>query len=228
MTEQGRAAVLARVRRALGRPQGEAVPEVVRERLQTPRANTIPARSRLQQPQLTALFTQMVTQSQATLAEVPDWGALPSAVADWLEQQQLPAEVVLAAANPMQRLSWSMVGVRLQSRPARSGDPVAIGLACAGIAETGTLAMASGAANPVTSNFLPEHQLLVLSATDVVGAAEDLWALRRERGLPMPRTLNWITGPSRSADIEMTMVPGAHGPVGLHVLLVHDTPLETD
>ena len=36
----------------------------------------------------------------------------------------------------------------------------------------------------------------------------------------MPRTVNWITGPSRSADIEQTLLLGAHGPQRLHVIVV--------
>jgi len=47
----------------------------------------------------------------------------------------------------------------------------------------------------------------------------------RERGLPLPRTVNWITGPSRSGDIEMIMLMGAHGPLRLHVLLIEAAAL---
>jgi L-lactate dehydrogenase complex protein LldG len=38
----------------------------------------------------------------------------------------------------------------------------------------------------------------------------------------MPRTVNWITGPSRTADIEQTLLLGAHGPQRLHILIVND------
>ncbi|MEI9915983.1 MAG: LUD domain-containing protein [Methylovirgula sp.] len=36
----------------------------------------------------------------------------------------------------------------------------------------------------------------------------------------MPRTVNFITGPSRSADIEQTLLLGAHGPRALHIIIV--------
>ncbi|MEZ5579927.1 MAG: LUD domain-containing protein [Candidatus Competibacteraceae bacterium] len=64
---------------------------------------------------------------------------------------------------------------------------------------------------PTTLNFLPDTHIVVLRADRIVGAYEDAWDLLRARGLGMPRTVNFITGPSRSADIEQTVQMGAHG-----------------
>ena len=90
-----------------------------------------------------------------------------------------------------------------------------------GVAETGTLVLTSGGDNPTTHNFLPEHHIVVLDAKDVVGDYESVWdALRKKVGAKMPRTVNWITGASRSADIEQVLLNGAHGPKGLHVIIV--------
>jgi L-lactate dehydrogenase complex protein LldG len=38
----------------------------------------------------------------------------------------------------------------------------------------------------------------------------------------MPRNVNWITGPSRTADIEQTLLLGAHGPQRLHIVIVDE------
>lgn len=88
-----------------------------------------------------------------------------------------------------------------------------------GMAETGTLAFASGPDNPVTLNFLGETNFAVLDARDLVGGFEELWAAWRARGLT-PRTTNLVTGPSRSADIGQTLQLGAHGPVALHIFII--------
>jgi L-lactate dehydrogenase complex protein LldG len=56
----------------------------------------------------------------------------------------------------------------------------------------------------------------------VVRHFEDVWAQWRESGRTMPRTINIIAGPSRTAHIEQTIQLGAHGPRRLHILLVAD------
>ena len=82
--------------------------------------------------------------------------------------------------------------------------------------------MVSGPENPSTLNFLPDNQIVVVAAKDVAGDYESVWAkIRFAYGKGgMPRTVNWITGPSRSADIEQTLLIGAHGPRRLHVVVV--------
>ncbi len=67
---------------------------------------------------------------------------------------------------------------------------------------------------------------MVVNAADVTGTYEDVWTRIRAVYGPgtLPRTVNWITGPSRSADIEQTLLLGAHGPRSLHILLVGDAP----
>jgi L-lactate dehydrogenase complex protein LldG len=96
--------------------------------------------------------------------------------------------------------------------------------AFAGVAETGTLVLTSGRDNPTTLNFLPDNHIVVVEAKDVVGDYETVWQRLRERfGTGnLPRTVNMITGPSRSADIEQTLILGAHGPRRLHVIIVGD------
>ena len=97
----------------------------------------------------------------------------------------------------------------------------------AAIAETGTLMLVSGADTPTTLNFLPDTHIVVLRAGQVVAGYEDAWDLVRGRGAggdppAWPRTVNLITGPSRTGDIEQRIQLGAHGPRRLHVVLVDE------
>ena len=94
-------------------------------------------------------------------------------------------------------------------------------MAFAGIAETGTLALVSGPANPTTLNFLPDNHIVVLRKEDILSDYESVFArLRTAYGKGgAPRTLNFVTGPSRSADIEQTLLLGAHGPRRLHIVI---------
>jgi L-lactate dehydrogenase complex protein LldG len=99
-------------------------------------------------------------------------------------------------------------------------DLAAVSHAFGAVAESGTLMLTSGADNPTTLNFLPDTHVVVVAAADVTGDYETLWQRLRERLGAMPRTVNLITGPSRSADIGQTLVLGAHGPRRLHVMVV--------
>jgi Uncharacterized conserved protein len=102
---------------------------------------------------------------------------------------------------------------------ATPSDMVSLQAGFAGIAETGTLMLPSGAATPTTLNLLPDTEIVVLDADAIVGPYEDAFDRLRAAG-PMPRNVMLVTGPSRSADIERTLELGAHGPRRLHIVLV--------
>ncbi len=93
------------------------------------------------------------------------------------------------------------------------------GCYCA-IAETGTLVVLTGPATPTATVLLPDTHVAVVRADRVVRGMEEMFALvRAERG-KLPRAINMISGPSRTGDIEQTIVLGAHGPYRLHVIVV--------
>ena len=112
-------------------------------------------------------------------------------------------------------------GARDDLGPA-GADLVGVSHADAGVAETGTLVLTSGPDNPTTLNFLPDHHIVVVDASTVSGDYETVWAdLRRRFGAgAMPRTVNLVTGPSRSADIGQVLQLGAHGPVAVHIFVL--------
>jgi L-lactate dehydrogenase complex protein LldG len=99
-------------------------------------------------------------------------------------------------------------------------DVLAItGCFCA-IAETGTLVVLAGADTPTASTLLPATHVAVLRADRIVSGMEEAFALvRRERGA-LPRAVNLISGPSRTGDIEQTVVVGAHGPYRVHIIVL--------
>ena len=148
----------------------------------------------------------------ASLAEVP------AAVARYLTQNGLSLQ---AACWPeFGHLDWAGAGLQVESRPAAGNDKVGItGVYCA-IAETGTLMLLSGKdTHPVTS-LLPDTHIAVVPAARVLRSMEDGWdLLRREHGA-LPRQVAFVSGPSRTADIEMTLVLGIHGPYRVHIIVV--------
>ena len=86
-----------------------------------------------------------------------------------------------------------------------------------GIAETGTLVVASDPRQPRLTSLLPPAHLAVLGADRIVSDMAALFAL----GGPPPSALTFITGPSRSADIGFVPTLGAHGPMVVSILLLN-------
>jgi L-lactate dehydrogenase complex protein LldG len=118
----------------------------------------------------------------------------------------------------------------LEIRRGRAEDADQVGItACfAGVAETGTLMLTSGPESPTRNNFLPDTHIVVMRGDQVVATYEEGWTRLREAkrsadgGVDLPRTVNFITGPSRTGDIEQRLELGAHGPRRLHIVLVDD------
>jgi L-lactate dehydrogenase complex protein LldG len=182
----------------------------------------VPGRAQLQGAELVRLFKTQAEATLASLDEVASAADVPAAIADYLRRSNLPARLRMGEDPRLAAMPWGATALEVSKGRSDGRDLVAVNHAFAGVAETGTLALASGPENPTTLNFLPDYAVAVLSEADVVGDYETLWARLRERYGKgrMPRTLNWITGPSRSADIEQTMLLGAHGPRSLHIVLV--------
>lgn len=219
----GRQTVLAAVARALGREEPDAATRAaLEERLSRPRANLIPTRGQRAPAERVELFVAMAGEAAATVARLPTYAAAPAAIADYLRRENLPPQIRLAPDPALEQLPWGdWPLLSVSSGRASGAEPVSVTLAFAGIAETGTLMLLSGPSSPTTLNFLPDTHIVLLCADRVVGAYEEAWALlRRLTGGAMPRTVNLITGPSRSADIEQTLQLGAHGPRRLHILVI--------
>ena len=121
----------------------------------------------------------------------------------------------------LEDLPWSETALAVRSGLVEDGDPVGVGACFAAIAETGTLMLVSGPARPTRNAFLPETHIVVVHERDIVGVYEEAWDRLRAAGA-MPRTVNFITGPSRTGDIAQKLELGAHGPKRLLIVLVPD------
>jgi L-lactate dehydrogenase complex protein LldG len=217
-----RSQILGLVRRSLG---GTGDPQAVDAHLAGHPRNLVPKRAQLPRAELVKLFETMALEAACTVDRVASLADVPDAVARYLAAQNLPAAVRVAPDPALDPVPWeTRPTLQVERGRADPADVVSVTGAFAAVAETGTLMMLSGPAHPTTLNFLPETQIAVVRAERVVGPYEDAWDMvRRERG-QLPRTVNFITGPSRTADIEMTLYMGAHGPRRLHVVLVDETP----
>ena len=227
-----RDAMLTAIRRGLKRgvlPEDQQA--MLRGRLAAHGRHLIPARSRLPRAGQIALFVANVEKEFGTVALVPDLAAVPGALADYLAAQNLPTDFVMAPHPDLRAIPWSdrpMLNWRVGRAVAT--DMVSVQHGFAAVAETGTLMLPSAPERPTTLNLLADTAVVVLRASRVVGAYEEAWDLLRAEnhdarsGGFMPRNIMWVTGPSRSADIEQTLELGAHGPRRLHVVLVEDDP----
>lgn len=162
-----------------------------------------------------AQFIAQAEAVQASVSRVASSEDLPGAVADELRKRNLPA-AIRTGADPLFDRDWGPV--ERSVGPGRPTEPVTMTRATLGVAETGSVVFNSGPDNPVTLNFLGETHFAVVSASDIVDGYEEAWAALKARD--KSRTVNWVTGPSRSADIGQTLQLGAHGPVALHIFVV--------
>jgi L-lactate dehydrogenase complex protein LldG len=208
--------ILGRIRAALGRsaPLSEQQSAQMRATLREHPRGPMP---RMQWDPL-ARFRERCESLSSTVDQVAGLAEVPAAVARYLTQNGLPLTGVCWPEYG--QLNWSAAGVQMEARPAGGHDKVGVtGTYCA-VAETGTLMLLSGEhTHPVTS-LLPDTHIAIVPVARIVRSMEDGWdLLRREQG-SLPRQVAFVSGPSRTADIEMTLVLGIHGPYRVHIILV--------
>jgi L-lactate dehydrogenase complex protein LldG len=155
-----------------------------------------------------------------------DRNDVPVAALRYITAARLPLTLRHGHDPQITSLPWDTAeGLHHEAGAASAGDLASLSRALSGIAETGTLLLASGPDNPVTLAFLPDLHIVVLDQAHIVqtldaaliGACSDGEAPR------LPRTINLISGASRTGDIGGRLVMGAHGPRQLVVLIVKGT-----
>jgi len=215
-----RAKILGRIRKAQGHGAGASAAqlEAVQTYLRAHPRGPVPDLG----GDLLARFRERAESMQSTTEEVGTEAEVPQAVARYLAAHKLPLAGCVWPA--LAHLDWRGAGLSLEARVPRrengGDDLVGVTGAFAGIAETGTLMVVSGPDTPASTSLLPETHVAVLGADRIVAHMEEAWDLAREAFGQLPRALNFISGPSRTGDIEQKLVLGAHGPYRVHVVIV--------
>lgn len=216
--------VLGAVRKALGVNRDD--PDrmaTVRQRLESHAPNLIPERAKKSSAERLTLFQDMLEGQSAKVSHAKTLDDIPDIVASYLRENNLPARFRTGSDTLLENIPWQNApALTRQHGRGQGDDAVTMSRAVTAAAETGTLFLASGDENPTTLNFLPDTHIVVIEKSNIHGSYEDAWnVLRKQYGEGnMPRTVNLVSGPSRTADIEQIIVMGAHGPKRLHVIIV--------
>ena len=180
-------------------------------------------------PDLIARFKVQAISMASTVEEVSSVAAIPAALARYLQQQDLPKQGV--CWPEFSNLDWQGAGLAIETRPTAGTDTLGVtGCYCA-IAETGTLLLTTSPSTPNKTSLLPDTHVAVVKTSRIVVGMEEAWNLLRAELKQLPRACSLISGPSRTADIEQTLVIGAHGPYRVHIILLdepHDDLINTD
>ena len=156
----------------------------------------------------------------STIAQVGARQDVPAEVARYLSENELPTQGV--CWPEFADLDWDAAGLQMQPRSAGGDDKVGVTGSFCALAETGTIVLLSGEKQHATTSLLPETHVAVVSRKRIVVSMEDVWDLLRTEVGKLPRQVNFVSGPSRTADIEMTLVYGAHGPFRVHIILTDE------
>ncbi|MCX7176666.1 MAG: lactate utilization protein C [Proteobacteria bacterium] len=210
--------ILGRVRAHLGRTDSNAasgraaLDAYIKARPQGPRPRI--------EGDLVARFRTKSELLSSTVEEVTAANEIPQAIARYLMAHELSTQAVCWRA--LADLPWRQAGMEVAARAATGNDLVGItGCFCA-LAETGTLMLCSGPDTPAATSLLPETHIAIVPAERILVGMEDAWNLARAELGEMPRAVNFISGPSRTGDIEQTIVLGAHGPYRVHIVIVRN------
>ena len=128
-----------------------------------------------------------------------------------------------AVAARVSRVADEAAAERLiAAERARLGaEHVGVARAARGIAETGTCVVVTDDEETRLATMLPETSLLILRVADIVPTLPDMAPFLRERQADGKISYtSFITGPSRTADIERVSAIGVHGPLDVHIILV--------
>jgi L-lactate dehydrogenase complex protein LldG len=181
-----------------------------------------PWQSRRQFTSLADRFTEALTAAKGEVFRVESLAAAHEQVNQLLRQLEAQ-QVVLNDERPLENLPF-LPQIRYHTvglddavlREACAQADAGLSSADAALAETGTLVLTSGAGKSRLVTLLPPvHMALVSTAV----LTPDLFTWSQTMNRTLPANLNFISGPSKTADIEQTMAIGVHGPKRFIVIL---------
>lgn len=214
---QARNEILNRLRQSLAR-QGTIEPSIVQSLKRRIAQPTVHPQPQLEQD-LTQRFIAKLKAVHVTVEELDSLEAVANGVTRYLRSQSLGQHLVVSKALLKEKIAWPDQ-LHIEYRRARDEDRVTMTGVFAAVAETGSVVLLSSPQSPTTLNFLPEDHIVLVHEERIVPYIEDVWTLLRKNNRGLPRTVNFITGPSKTADVEQTIHYGAHGPRRLHIMLV--------
>jgi|SRR5262245_1839935 len=165
---------------------------------------------------LAALFAAKAAATDTRVTQLASVEQVPEAIWAALRETNAAARLHLPQQSELDSLPWQRAPGLEVRRERPSGQDAALSEADYGIAETGTLVFFSGAKTPSSWHFLPGLEFVLMPRERIVPRLEEVIS----RLGAIPATVNLVTGPSRTADIEQTIERGAHGPRELHILLI--------
>ena len=156
-------------------------------------------------------FVQSCKTNDAQITILDDYQQIPQAVADYY-----PGHHHARIWKELEDLDWQLT---VQTGSADKDDVIGITTVDAAIASTGTLLLCSTLQRPLSVCALAQTHIAVVRKTQICKRLEDVTDLIRLKTHESAQCV-FISGPSRTADIEQTIVLGAHGPLAVHVLLI--------
>jgi len=217
---RARAAILARIRERQGRGAASRPSQAELEAIETYVARHPAGPLPEIGDDVVARFRARAESMQSTTDRVAALAEAPAAIARYLTANGL--RLAGCVWPRLAGLDWAGSGLAFEPRAASDGDAVGVTGVFAALAETGTLMLVSGPDTPATVSLLPETHVAIVPAGRIVKRMEEGWALARAELGVLPRAVNFVSGPSRTADIDQTLVLGAHGPYRLHMVIVGD------
>jgi len=218
-TDSARTELMGKLRREAGNASPEQIKATLNSLGKAP-APTLPAQC------LYESFLVNVLKNQGTVDCASDRSSAISAVARHLHEHFRTRKLVAGNDPRLAAMPWRDGGLLPRFGAAEQGESASLSYAKLGVAETGSIVTYTGRDNPAANNLLVEVHIVLLDASDLVANLDDAW---RRIGADMeksgrPRGVNFISGPSSTADINAQLVMGAHGPRGWHVILMGDIP----
>jgi len=222
MSDSARAEIFARLRATSRGDSAESIAREYRSLGEAP-SPALPA------PELCQAFLVNVLKNKGSVDCVGNRAEAVKVIGHYLYTHFRSHRLVAGNDQRLAAMPWRDAGVLPRFGSLEAGESAALSYARLGVAETGAVVTWTGKANPAANNLLPEHHIVLVDSADLVATLEEAWE-RIDSDMATngrPRGINFIAGPSSTADIDGQLVYGAHGPRKWHVILLGKVPPNT-